>query len=156
MRHLRSEVLIPGELETVFAFFGDASNLNEITPSWLDFSIQTPLPVEMKRGTILEYRLKIRGVPVSWKSEITEWEPPFFFIDTQTKGPYRMWVHRHDFRRVESGTLVKDTVDYALAGGVLEPLVHRVFVYPDLQRIFAYRSKKLLERTATCGTSIVR
>lgn len=145
IRTFRAEVQLRQEPEEVFEFFSNPQNLNEITPRWLHFSIQTRMPVEMKEGTILDYRLKIRGLPVSWKSKITIWNPPVLFVDFQTKGPYQLWEHRHEFERIPGGTVVKDIVRYAVPGGLLEPAINRFLVHPDIRRIFEYRGAKLLE-----------
>ena len=145
MAIFQTEILIRQDAERVFSFFSNAQNLNEITPGWLHFSIATPMPVEMKKGTMLEYHLKIRGISVSWLTEITEWEPPYHFVDVQRKGPYRRWIHRHEFQAVPDGTLVKDNVDYAVPGWIFGRWIDHFFVYPDIRRIFDYRSLKLQE-----------
>lgn len=140
--HLNSAILLRRSLPEVFAFFAGAENLNLLTPPWLHFSILTPLPIEMRQGTVIRYRLRLRGFPVRWDSEITEWEPPLRFTDMQIRGPYRLWVHRHRFEETPEGTLVTDTVTYRVPGG---SLVNRLFVAGELRRIFAYRKAKLLE-----------
>lgn len=96
----------------------------------------------MKEGTQIEYRLKLRGVPIQWQSEITVWEPPHRFVDEQRRGPYRLWVHEHTFPEQDDGALVGDRVRYAVPGGAL---VNRFLVAPHLDRIFAYRHRKLVE-----------
>jgi ligand-binding SRPBCC domain-containing protein len=136
---------VPRPAAEVFAFFGDALNLNWITPPWLHFRIVTPPPITMCRGTLLDYRLCLHQVPLRWRTEITLWEPPDRFIDEQRRGPYRRWVHEHVFQEGEGGTWVRDRVEYAVPGGWLEPLVHRFLVGPDLRKIFAYRRRRLLE-----------
>lgn len=140
--HFSSGILLHHPLPEVFDFFASAENLNLVTPPWLHFSILTPLPIEMQRGTVIRYRLKLHGIPVRWDSEITEWEPPFRFTDTQIRGPYRLWVHRHRFENTPDGTLVADDVTYRVPGGAL---LNRLFVANDLRRIFDYRKAKLLE-----------
>ena len=137
---LHQEALIRHPRDAVFEFLASAENLNALTPPWVHFSILTPLPIEMAVGTIIDYRIRIRGVPVRWLSEITEWDPPDGFCDVQRKGPYRLWAHRHTFEEVEGGTLVTDSVDYRVPGGAL---VNRLFVAGELRRIFGYRKAKL-------------
>jgi hypothetical protein len=96
----------------------------------------TSVEGEVRQGTLLDYRLRLHGIPLRWQSEIAVWEPPERFVDRQTKGPYSMWVHEHTFDERDGGTLVGDRVDYAVPGG---RLVQKFFVAPDLQRIFRYR-----------------
>ena len=143
--HLKTEQKIQKPQDELFSFFSDAQNLAEITPPWLHFRVLTPPPIEMKVGTRIDYRLKLRGVPIRWQSEITAWNPPHSFVDEQRRGPYRRWIHKHTFVAVPGGTLVKDEVEYAVFGGWL---VHKLFVAPDIDKIFAYRSQKLQELLA--------
>lgn len=143
VRKFESSIWIPAPVETVFSFFSRAENLDKITPPWLHFKILTALPLEMGDGTLLEYQLKLHGIPVSWQTEITNWNPPFQFVDVQLRGPYRKWVHTHTFTSQNNGTLVEDNVDYAVPGFFLEPLIYRYFVKPDISKIFEYRQNQL-------------
>jgi ligand-binding SRPBCC domain-containing protein len=129
----------------VFAFFADAANLQAITPPWLDFRILTPLPVEMAAGTLLDYRIRLRGVPVRWRTRIAAWEPPVRFVDEQVRGPYVRWWHEHTFQDRGDHVVARDRVEYAVPGWVLAPVVHGVFVRREVERIFAYR-RGVLER----------
>lgn len=86
---LKKQIWLPQPREKIFEFFSDPENLDRLTPAWLDFKIVTP-PASMKQGTLLDYHLRIRGIPVRWQSEITAWDPPDRFIDRQTKGPYSL------------------------------------------------------------------
>ena len=140
---LHSAVLIPRTPEEVFPFFADARNLDLLTPPWLHFQILDPGPIAIQRGTEIDYRLRLRGLPMRWRSRITAWSPPSLFVDEQVRGPYRRWIHQHRFRPVEAGTLVEDHVRYAVWGG---RLVDRWLVAPDLSRIFRYRRERLAER----------
>ena len=140
--HFSSSILLRYPLPEVFGFFSEAENLNLLTPPWVHFSILTPLPIEMRRGVVIQYSIKVRGIPHRWDSEITEWRPPFGFTDTQIRGPYRLWVHRHRFEETPEGTLVTDDVNYRVPGG---SLVNRLFVARELRRIFDYRKTRILE-----------
>ncbi|MEI6083066.1 MAG: SRPBCC family protein [Verrucomicrobiota bacterium] len=139
---LTSEQWLSRPLPEIFAFFADAGNLDALTPPWLRFEILTPRPIAMQVGARIDYRLRIRGLPVRWQSEITTWQPPHRFVDEQRRGPYRVWHHEHAFTEQDGGTLVKDHVRYAVFGGAL---VERLFVRRDIATIFAYRQAKLAE-----------
>jgi len=136
--HTTLELALP--VEDVFSFFAEAGNLQRITPPELGFEILTPQPVEMRRGTLLEYRLSLFGVPFRWRTEIAAWDPPHGFIDVQLSGPYAVWEHTHAFAPTEAGTLIDDQVRYRLPlsplGDAAYPLVRR-----QLARIFAYRQR---------------
>ncbi|HWZ96737.1 MAG TPA: SRPBCC family protein [Candidatus Dormibacteraeota bacterium] len=88
-----SELRLPRPLSEVFPFFAAPENLEVLTPSFLNFQIPTPKPVVMAVGTRIQYRIKIHRIPVHWESEITGWNPPYFFSDDQIRGPYRRWHH---------------------------------------------------------------
>ena len=133
---------LPQPIEHVFSFFAEAANLEGLTPPWLRFKIFTPLPIEMAVGTRIDYRLRYRGVPLRWRTEILAWEPPHWFVDSQIKGPYRRWVHEHMFLERDGGTLVVEQVEYALPGGAL---TNALLIGRDLDRIFAYREQRLLD-----------
>jgi ligand-binding SRPBCC domain-containing protein len=137
---LISNQWIPLPVERVFSFFADARNLEAITPEWLKFRIVAPESIVMKTGARIEYRLRLRGIPVQWESEITAWEPPFRFVDEQIRGPYRFWKHEHRFSVRDSGTEVMDDVRYSVLGG---SVTNSLFVAPDLRKIFAYRRERL-------------
>jgi ligand-binding SRPBCC domain-containing protein len=134
---LESEIWLPQPPDELFKFFGDAGNLEALTPSTLQFEILTPRPIDMRAGTLIDYKLRVHGIPIRWRTEITVWEPPHRFVDTQLRGPYRQWIHEHTFIPERGGTLARDRVQYAAWGGAL---VHRYLIKPDLDRIFAYRS----------------
>jgi ligand-binding SRPBCC domain-containing protein len=124
----------------VFAFFSDAFQLEALTPVWLRFSVLTPRPIQIQRGTLIDYRLRVRGLPIRWQSRISEWEPPVRFVDEQIRGPYRFWHHEHVFEPCAGGTLCRDIVDYSVYGGAV---MNTLFVGRDLLKIFAYRRQVL-------------
>lgn len=138
-----SELWLPVAPEELFPFFGNAANLDAITPPWLHFRILTPEPIEMKPGTLIDYRLRVHGVPLRWRTRINSWQPPHYFVDEQIRGPYRLWIHEHTFHPRDGGTLVRDCVRYAVP---LDFLVHRWFVSRDISRIFEYRGEALRKR----------
>jgi ligand-binding SRPBCC domain-containing protein len=140
---LTTEQWFPAPLDSVFPFFADAANLEAITPPWLHFEVLTPRPFEMRQGCLIDYKLRLHGIPIKWKTEIAVWEPPFRFVDRQLKGPYRLWVHEHTFEAYNGGTRVVDRVEYQVLGGAL---VHALLVRRDLQRIFTFRREVLSKR----------
>ena len=170
---LRATARIERPLEEVFDFFAAAENLERITPPRLRFRITTPSPVEMRVGALIDYRLRLNGIPFGWRTEITEWNPPAraadvptgsypqreagdaprmaSFTDTQIRGPYHTWVHRHLFTAapVEPGgasgaTEMVDEVQYRLPlwplGAVVLPVVRR-----ELKDIFSHRMRVLAD-----------
>jgi ligand-binding SRPBCC domain-containing protein len=149
IHRLQNQLRLPRPREQIFEFFADPRNLERITPPWLGFKIVTRPDIQISQGTLLDYRLRLRGIPLHWQSEITVWDPPHRFVDRQTKGPYSLWVHEHTFIDADGGTLVQDHVAYAVPGGTL---IQKLIVAPDLARIFAYRRETLRKLFAE-GTS---
>ncbi len=139
---METQLVLPRPVEIVFPFFADAANLEAITPPWLRFEIVTPHPIAMHTGALIEYRLRLHGVPLHWQSEITKWEPPHRFVDEQRRGPYRTWIHEHTFKDSKGGCEVRDFVRYAVLGGWV---ADRLFVGHNVRRIFEYRAHRLLE-----------
>lgn len=142
-RILESVQFVGRPLPEVFAFFSDAGNLERITPGFLHFRILTPMPVAMRTGALIEYRIRLFGIPLRWESVIETWEPPARFVDVQRRGPYALWHHLHEFRAVPGGTLVVDRVRYALPMGILGEIGHALFVRRSLGRIFGHRREAI-------------
>ena len=145
-RHFRCELWLPVPPEALFPFFSDAANLDAITPPWVSFRIVTPRPITMRAGALIDYRLRVHGIPLRWRTRINLWEPPNRFVDEQIRGPYRVWIHEHTFEGRDGGTVVRDQVQYAVP---LDPIVYPLFVRRDIGRIFQFRSDALRRRYAS-------
>jgi ligand-binding SRPBCC domain-containing protein len=137
---LETSAWVPVSCLKAFELFADAFKLEAMTPPFLGFAVVTPAPIEMKSGRLIDYKLRLHGIPIRWRTRITDWKPPSRFVDSQIRGPYSMWMHTHTFDEIDGGTLMRDVVLYSAVGGAL---VHRLFVKRDLQRIFEYRQKML-------------
>ncbi|HEY0305156.1 MAG TPA: SRPBCC family protein [Longimicrobiales bacterium] len=139
---LRAQMTLPLPVDQVFAFFAAAENLQNITPPELGFRIITPAPVRIEQGAVIDYRLGLFGLSFGWQTEITAWRPPHEFVDTQLRGPYAQWIHRHKFEQRGSETHIEDEVRYRLPvpvlGEVALPLIRL-----QLKRIFNYRQRRI-------------
>jgi len=140
---LRREQRLPGSPEDVFAFFADARNLEAITPPLLRFAVVTPEPIVMGAGTLIRYRLRVRGLPLGWLTEIREWDPPHRFVDEQLRGPYALWHHTHTFEADGDGTIMRDVVRYRVGFGPLGALATELVVRRDIESIFDYRAQRV-------------
>jgi len=136
---IKTEQFIKCSLAEVFDFFSRPENLSEITPPEINFRILTPLPLEMKQGTVIDYMIKLFKIPVHWRTLITTYEPPHRFVDEQIKGPYTLWHHTHIFKEVSGGVEIHDSVSYSIPFGLLGKLLHILWIKRGLVRIFEHR-----------------
>jgi ligand-binding SRPBCC domain-containing protein len=139
---LQTELWLPRPRNEVFPFFAEARNLETITPPWLHFAVLTPGPIALRAGALIDYRIRVHGIPLRWRTQIAEWDPPHRFVDRQQRGPYRLWHHTHTFEDQDGGTRCTDLVRYRPRGGAL---VNWLFVRRDVERIFRYRQQRLEE-----------
>jgi ligand-binding SRPBCC domain-containing protein len=152
-RVLRREQDLDVGIERAFAFFSQAENLEAITPPWLRFRIVSPGPLEMRAGTLIHYRLRLHGIPVSWLTRIDEWDPPRGFVDRQVRGPYRLWHHTHGFEPLgPDRTRMVDIVRYAHRFGPIGTVAEALVVERDLARIFDFRSEQIRARILASGS----
>ncbi|MDF3127851.1 SRPBCC family protein [Kiritimatiellaeota bacterium B1221] len=139
---LHTSQWLPRPIEEIFEFFSRPENLQRLTPKQLQFEILTPSPIEMKAGAQIDYKLKVHGIPLQWRSLISNYHPPHSFTDEQLKGPYKTWIHSHRFFTDGEGTRVEDHVTFSVPGG---RLVEKLIVQKDLASIFSHRHKVLNE-----------
>ena len=143
IHEFKAKIWLPMPPEQLFPFFADASNLDALTPPWLNFQIVTPKPIEMRAGALIDYQLRVHGLPLRWRTRINVWQPPHGFEDEQLRGPYRQWIHDHTFEAQNGGTLARDIVRYAVP---FDFIAHRWLVRPDVEKIFQYRAEALQKR----------
>ena len=133
---------LPHNIDETFLFFSDAFNLERITPPELRFSIVTPEPIEVKKGTQIDYRLRLWRIPFTWTTLITHWDPPHGFVDEQKKGPYKTWIHSHRFTEGSNETHIADEVIYEMPfwpfGEIISP-----FIFKQISRIFHHRKSTI-------------
>jgi ligand-binding SRPBCC domain-containing protein len=149
---LECELVTPASIGETFAVFADPYNLAKITPPSLGFRILTP-NLSMRRGVEIDYSFRTFGFPMKWKTEITEYEPPLFFVDEARRSPYSFWRHRHTFRETSEGTVVGDRVEYGLPFGPLGALAQHIAVGPQLRSIFEHRQRAI---TSLLGAPALR
>lgn len=143
-----AEQYIPLPPEKIFPFFAEAENLGRLTPPLLDFKIEGTSTPDVREGTLIDYTLKVHGVPLKWKTQIEEWHPPQRFVDNQLKGPYKLWHHTHSFEAFGGGTLMKDRVRYILPVGYVGWLGGMALVRGDVEKIFSFR-REVVDRLFT-------
>ncbi len=132
-------------IEDVFEFFSNPDNLSVITPPKLGFKILTPTPIKMSVGRLIDYKIYLMGIPIHWRTLITDFDPPHTFIDQQIKGPYTIWHHTHTFQKVDGGVEIKDRVVYSIPFSILGRILNFLWIRKDLENIFNYRKKVIDE-----------
>jgi ligand-binding SRPBCC domain-containing protein len=139
---LDREQWLPRPLDEVYLFFSRPENLQVITPPWIDFRM-VEAPQILAAGSLIRYRLRWRGIPIRWTTEISEWNPPDGFVDREVSGPYALWNHEHRFTACEGGTTMRDRVTYALPFGWVGRLAHDALVGRDVDRMFDFRAESM-------------
>ena len=143
---LKREQIISKNILDVFDFFSRPENLAKITPPKMKFKILTPTPIEMKEGALIDYTVRVLGIPIRWRTLITKYQPPNIFIDQQLKGPYSLWHHTHTFEQIsQNETLIKDIVIYTIPFGFIGRIVHFLYIKKDLDKIFNFRKDKIAD-----------
>ncbi len=144
---LRVHQVVPVALDEAWAFFSNPRNLPLITPPWLGLELTSDPPERMYSGLMITYTVRpFPGLALPWATEITHVAEGERFVDDQRAGPYSLWHHEHDFRVLEGGTEVRDTVHYALPFGPAGDVIARLAVRPRVRAIFAWRRQALVER----------
>lgn len=139
---LRCEMTAEAPLSAVFRVFEDPYNLAKITPPWLNFRVVSP-NLEMRRGALIDYTIRWLGLPLRWRTLISEYEAPYAFVDEQLRGPYSVWRHLHTFQGTPQGTRIKDEVRYVLPLGPFGRIAHAAMVERQLRGIFHFRQQAL-------------
>lgn len=141
-----AEQWVPMKSEEIFEFFSDENNLEKITPAFLNFKVLKKSTKVIEKGTLIDYKLSLHGIPVRWKTLIESWDVNKSFVDTQMKGPYQKWHHTHEFIPMGEGTLMRDTVHYQIPVGRVGELVMSQKIASDVENIFKFRRKVIVEK----------
>lgn len=138
--------ILPISLQDAWKFFSNPRNLDKITPPWLNFKITSEVASKMYPGQIITYKVRpLLNIPVTWVTEITHVNEPYYFVDEQRFGPYKMWHHEHIFTEIPKvGVEMQDIVTYAIPFGFIGVIANKLFVEKKISEIFEYR-KKILE-----------
>ncbi len=133
------------DINEAWQFFSSPNNLSKITPDYMGFNVLSDVKDEpIYEGIIIDYNVSpLLGIPLKWRTRITQVETLKSFTDFQVKGPYKYWNHFHEFIPNADGVLIKDTVDYELPLGILGNLAHSIMVKKKLNEIFNFRYKTL-------------
>ncbi|PLK42820.1 SRPBCC family protein [Emticicia sp. TH156] len=147
MHSLYKTQKLPIDIETAWKFLSVPENLKTITPSYMGFEMTSRHHGNvMYAGQIITYLVKpVMGIPLKWCTEITHVQEPHYFVDEQRMGPYQFWHHQHKLKEIKNGVLMEDIIHYKLPLGVLGNIANSIMVSGQLEEIFEYRQKKLIE-----------
>lgn len=143
---LHREQIIATDLTRAWDFISSPANLDTITPPDMSFEIVTDVPETMYNGLLIEYRV---GIPVlgkqTWLSELKHIREGHSFVDEQLVGPYKLWNHYHEITQVEGGVRFVDRINYVMPFGPLGEIARQFYVRGQLEHIFSYRKKAMVE-----------
>ena len=146
VHYLHREQVVSAPIETVWKYFCDPKNLNEITPPDMNFEIVRGGDTAMYDGQLIECRVEfVRGLRSLWLTEIAHVREGEYFVDEQRVGPYRFWYHEHSFERVGGGAKMTDHVTYVAPFGLAGDVANAVWIANRLKHIFDYRQGKIAE-----------
>lgn len=126
--------------EAVAAFHRDPNMLTGLTPPPLKVTPNNLQPVS--EGSIADFNLSFGPISVQWVASHSEVDFPNGFSDTQVKGPFDHWHHRHTFIAVEDQiTEIIDTIEAQPASSGINWLISH-FMWLNTPILFAYRAYK--------------
>ena len=141
---LKAIQILPIGIEEAWGFFSNPNNLAVITPEWLNFKVTSKLPEKMYAGMIISYKVHpVLGIPMNWVTEITHVKEPFYFVDEQRFGPYKLWHHQHHLKETENGIEMTDIINYALPFDPFSRPINSLLIKNRVRDIFKFREKKL-------------
>lgn len=138
----------------IWKFFSSEQNLERITPPFLSFHVLGKSTDKIGEGTTIDYRLKVHGLPILWRTLISGWVDSRKFVDEQIRGPYRRWVHTHEFEAFADGTLIRDSIILKPPLGWLGRALLLILILADVEAIFKFRSEaisKIFSHKASTG-----
>ena len=141
---LTGEIELPISIEEAWEFFSNPNNLGKIMPKDMGFKVVEDATLPLYEGQIIQY--SVTPLPLfktTWISEINHIKKPYFFVDTQLEGPYKLWHHKHFLEATETGTKITDVVHYQVPFGILGRLLHPIIIKPKLNKIFEHRTEQI-------------
>ena len=136
--------IVKSDINTCWSFFSSPSNLSEITPVNIGFSMKDHDGRNMYEGQKISYTVKpLFGFSLLWTTEIKSVKEKKEFVDTQLVGPYKIWHHRHLFKETDHGVEMIDVVHYKLPFGMLGKLIEKLVVRKKVNKIFDYRDRQI-------------
>ena len=125
-------------VDEAFAFFADPLNLEAITPPWLRFRVLTR-PSVLEAGALIDYRLSLHRVPVSWRTRIEEWEPGGASSTASSAARSTAGSTCTRSSRSTAARSSPTASTTACRSGRSAALAHALLVGRDLDRIFDFR-----------------
>jgi ligand-binding SRPBCC domain-containing protein len=146
--HHSFEVHAP--LQEVADFHRHAVALTGITPPPIIVQVhRAPDPIQ--EGDEIEFTTWLGPLPIRWHSRIEAMSVEGF-TDRQLEGPFRTWVHRHQFHPVsDTRTEVRDEIEYSPRPHLLWGPVG-IGMAIGLPFLFWFRARKTRRLIETAGS----
>ncbi len=129
-------VIIDAPVETVFAFHERPDALSLLSPAFPRARVVRQSG-GIEPGSIVELRIG----PVAWVARHTAYEKNRLFVDEQTEGPFRSWIHRHEFEDLGVSARLTDRIEYQVVGGRVVEILFGWAVNLGLRWMFQARHR---------------
>lgn len=139
MPHFVYSSVIPAPAHRVFAFHEAPDALERLTPPWQPAQVLHKDP-GLQVGARVVLLVPLGPFNQKWCARHTHYEKDRLFVDVQDSGPFRRWIHRHEFEALDAATTrLTDRIEFSLPGGPLVDLFGAWLARIQLRRMFAYR-----------------
>jgi len=144
MPYYTSTLEVSRPLLEVFSFFTKPRNLLDLAPPELSLELLTA-PDVLILGARLVWKGKRWGISQQITQEVMAFDVGKQIAIEQRQGPFKRWIHSHQFSATEAGTLIYEKIDFEPPGGMLGFVITADSIHKDLNKLFAYRENKLKE-----------
>lgn len=102
----------------------------------------------LRDGEEVTWRAWHFGLPWTMTSRITEYDPPWRFVDEQVQGPFRSFRHVHLFNAEPPGTRMIDQVEFIAPFGPAGVAAERLVLARYLRKLIVIRNSYLAGHAA--------
>ena len=132
--------VIDCDVQRLFEYHANPGALNRLIPPWENIAIQQRSD-SLDVGSEVVLRNSLFGLPVTWRAVHTQLNPPEGFQDIQVSGPFKTWIHDHQFQGDGIGqSKLIDRIHFETKFGLLGTIGWPI-VRAKLQAMFAYRHR---------------
>jgi hypothetical protein len=105
-------------------------------------------------GEWVSWEAKHLGFVQHLTSKVTEFEKPFYFVDTMVFGAFKSFRHEHLFKEVGAKTIMTDKFYFETPYGVLGEFVNWVYLKKYMKDLLKTRNKILKQKAEKATKSL--